>query len=207
MNYNITKQNTQKHTDTYSSISKIAFISSSTILTGNRILAQFNNRDILTKSKKTIQHYYTFNEKTKEFSEDENIFPVEISTIHTSYSPSRKYMATFNQIEAGKNYQIQIYERNNLISSIITKGIHQKINLDEYFSSFSWNEDESKLLYVAEPMPREKKGFFSDGKEKGRVGSEFEFEENWGEQNDCISPNAYVLDIEKEKIEDMELRP
>lgn len=162
-------------------------------------IVKFTVKDLHTKTKRSYLQNYHLDDKDQKFVRD-NIFPQELpsNAAYLSISPSGKKMAIF-LTENKQDYQIQIYEKSFLLCSICTGNSHSKVYTDDIFSSFCWNKQENKLVYVAEEKMDPKNGFFE--KKQENVGNKFEFQDNWGDSlSYSISPRPFIVDIEKKVI-------
>jgi len=121
-------------------------------------------------------------------------FPTELDSkiILETVSPSKtkrailkKYEEAFNEPLKAK-YTLEIWSSSRLqkVFNLSAMNVHGIIHTDVFFSSFSWDFDEEKLLYVAEEKLPTTHSFFESNiskAEDSESGKQYIFEESWGE--------------------------
>ncbi|KAG4103498.1 alpha/beta-hydrolase [Neocallimastix lanati (nom. inval.)] len=126
-----------------------------------------------------------------------NFFIQEIceGVVDTRSSPSGEKSVVLKSLSCGgsgdnkdkKEYIIELYNKNRLISTYNVTNYHGNFYTDEHFWNLSWSPDEKKIAYIVEEKKDEKE---TEGYRA------FTYEEDWGEKNDKRrKPQLAILDF------------
>ncbi len=123
----------------------------------------------------------------------------------TVYAASAKSGAG-TDASAKPDFNIVVADETQVVRTISTKGCHGQVFLSGTFGGFAWSRDETRIAYIAEPLPKDRPHFFSstakrsDGGGQNKVdqdkGDAFEHQFHWGEiQTQAMSPRVYIADV------------
>jgi tRNA G18 (ribose-2'-O)-methylase SpoU len=195
-NKKMDKELIKKNKNVYEKNSKISTVISGKIMS-NTIVIDYQTPDyknnLISKFSKSFEN----NNSSQVFETPSNI-------LLTSYSPSRKYTLKFKSFNKEKEDEVtlEIWSPKKRLFSFNCKDLHGKIYNDNTFQKISWNEDEDKILYVAEKKREEKKQFWEES-EKNSFDI-FKYEEDWGEQyTKKYEPRIFIINIKEELSEEV----
>eukprot|EP00051_Salpingoeca_urceolata_P018069 m.251702 g.251702 ORF g.251702 m.251702 type:complete len:733 (-) comp19112_c0_seq9:120-2318(-) len=104
-----------------------------------------------------------------------------------------------------KQFFVELWEAGTLQRVLATNKQHGEVHGNDTFGCLEWSPDETKLVYVAERLRKDPKGWF-DSDLEGResdiaegtepVGTKFQHRESFGEQlTNVVDPRLVVLDL------------
>jgi len=138
-------------------------------------------------------------------------FPAETAgDVMVSPSPSGKLLAYFRPVPSDKKDDrpkafIEIWDKSpRLIQSIPTEGKHGAFYGDDWFKGLSWSSDETRIVYMAEPIPPKTESLLENEEQLSSLSpslGHYEWKEDWGETYvNKRMPRAFIVDLRSEKI-------
>ena len=173
----------------------------------------WHQNDHVSLSKKKFSTIYKLEPEKSQF---ESLgFPVEVNSeiILECLSPSKTQKAVMkksNDKNKNTSYLLEIWSDMRLKTTVNLSHFnkHGTVHSDLFFSSFSWDKTEEKLMYVAEQKKPMLKSFFETNSlfednddSKNSTCDKYVYNESWGELiYDIVSPVICVYNIVKKKL-------
>lgn len=191
------------------SLESVYVDSSNTDYSALRLL--WHQHDHVSLSKKRFSTIYKLQHEKSEF--EALGFPVEINSeiILECLSPTKTKKAVIKK-SSNKDqdtYFLEIWSDSRLKVTVNLSSFnkHDTIHADLFFSSFSWDKAEEKLIYIAEQNKSKSKSFFEpnhggdEDATTATAGDGYVHEESWGElMYDIVSPVICVYDLTNKKL-------
>eukprot|EP00111_Clytia_hemisphaerica_P023613 TCONS_00069616-protein len=174
-----------------------------------RLIWQQNDHAALQK-----KNFSTSYKLDTEKSEFESIgFPSDLSNeiLLETVSKSKEKRAVIKKSTKQNTqcYFLEVWSMSRLIKTVdlSAHAKHGIVHADLFFSSFTWDQKEEKLLYVAEKKKPRSRGFFEQGEAslETNIGNQYDYEESWGEMlYDIITPTICIFDVPSETLYTLE---
>lgn len=223
MKPNIQQTFLEKACHIYRKVSAFPTLASASIIPDSQnvnISLLWNQQDLEQNLKKKFVTNAVFQPEAKSFTMIPG-FPTERNNILIEcLSKSQELRAVLKTVKVSqKDDQIfcEIWSKSETklkqCLNLSTLDVHGKVFAKGTFGSFSFSDDEMKLLYLAEKKKKKSAGYFErqklksndskgdDSKKDECKGEKFVYEESWGEQQTSIcNPVICVLDLQSETV-------
>ncbi|CCI44720.1 unnamed protein product [Albugo candida] len=172
----------------------------------------WSKKDLASNQKISYHTQYNLTQgKHDKWNVNRTLCPSDWEVAAFSISPSKKYVVTLHVDPNNKEYpgRFRVYSNATLIKTIRSpKNAHGAIYTTERDGIFSWSNDETRFVYVAEKTIETCSFWDQKDNEEPKQSTKFEYQDDWGEQyTDKRTGIMFMVTVSTSKVQQLEGTP